>query len=380
MRRNKEYNVLVGGSCFIILVVLIFIAIISNAFGQQKLEIELDAPDGVFVTSNGEDEFTIQLAQATVNVKIKVNSVTSVVPTPAPPTPTPTPSPSPTPTAEPTPAPTATPSPVVCNSTISAGANVQNAINAASSGQTVCLNAGTYSITGQLLMKTNVRLYCHEGAILDGNQGSEVGPRFNSNVSGATIQNCEIKEMYNGVRIGGSNNFVLDNNIHSSAYQGVLQTAGSGNVIAGNTIHDNGDVCTSTAWGGYSPRHCHAVYFSNPSGFCSNQVGNIVRNNYLGPEGGVGVNFNGQPCPSHKIDQTLIENNQIVDVNSGVALWYGTSNTIIRDNDFVIQNPPTSNMPNSLKYAVTLWGGGGLTRTGNTYSLMSGYGEFATYQ
>ncbi|MCA9808737.1 MAG: hypothetical protein KC473_00210, partial [Candidatus Dadabacteria bacterium] len=103
MRRNKQDNVLIGGACFIVLVVLIFIAIIANgASGQQQtLEVEYDVPEGVIVTSNGEDEFTIQLAQATVNVKIKVKSVTSVVPTPAPPTPTPTPSPSPTPTPPP---------------------------------------------------------------------------------------------------------------------------------------------------------------------------------------------------------------------------------------------------------------------------------------
>lgn len=613
MRRNKEYNVLIGGACFIVLVVLIFIAIIANAASnQQTLEVEYDVPEGVIVTSNGEDEFTIQLAQATVNVKIKVKSVTSVVPTPAPPTPGPTPTPSPTPspppdslivsedcsgeyldatgldtpdtgtdwekvedtggsarftfsdapntcmaypnqvsqrvlykavpepetidsaldfvmtrfcdtastcttwttggflnyidncnyyaaqfygsaTSEdtkririgkvvdcdrtsladtfvaltasdvfrferigsdltvyingteilsaedsdlitgggagifagnaiietdkahtvnqiddfhvyenteseprptpsptpsptaspaPTPAPTATPSPVVCNSSVNAGSSIQNAINAASAGQTVCPNAGTHNITGtgQLLGKANVHIYCKEGAVLNFNQAQNSGLRFNSNAGGGSVQNCEIKNAWNGIFIGASNVQALDNYIHDNLFQGILKTAGSYAVMAGNTIEDNGASCTQDIWGGYSPRHCHSIYISNPSGFCSNQVGDIIRNNYLGPEGGVGVNFNGQPCPSHKIDQTLIEGNQIVNTNSGVALWYGTSNTVIKNNDFVIQDPPTSNMPNSLKYAVTLWGGGGVTRTGNTYSLMSGYGEFATYQ
>ena len=168
------------------------------------------------------------------------------------------------------------------------------------------------------------------------------------------------------MKVTGDGNIVRNNYIHGNHYNGVLITAASQNVIEGNRIERNGTRCFDKAWGGNSPRHCHDVYLSNPKGYCDNMSGNRVLNNYLGPSTGAGVNFNGEPCPGFYIEGTIIKGNELVDVNTGIALWHGTRYTV-------------SNMTDTLKAAISVWGGAAKEpiMSGNTFRLKPGYREFS---
>jgi Right handed beta helix region len=106
------------------------------------------------------------------------------------PTPTPTPTPRPTATPAPTPTPTPTPtpsSPTGCTTTVPAGGSIQNAVNAAANGATVCLTAGA--------------TYTHTASVVISNKSN-----FTIDGKGATIK---VNGYFSGglVRfVGGSNN------------------------------------------------------------------------------------------------------------------------------------------------------------------------------
>jgi parallel beta-helix repeat protein len=340
--KGEEFNFTVGGVCIILMfIMIIFMTYCPAAYAT-------DIPGG-----------------STYKSKYKGESIMCVVSAPKP-TPAPVPSPAPG---------------VVCSKSVSKVGDAQALVNDSVAGQTVCMEPGTYNFTVAFYPRTGIRIYCKPGAKLVFDGGSQESVRFNTNVTGATVEGCEIVNGWDGVKVTGDGNTVRNNYIHDSLYMGVLITASSGNVIDGNKIENNGRGEITIA--GFSPRHAHDVYVSNPAGYCKTMAGNQIISNYLGPSVGAGVNFNGNDCSKlgYYIEGTLVEGNQIVDVNTGIPLWYGTKNTVIKNNSFSIQNPPPSNMVDSLKYAITVWGGAANepTMTGNTYKLKAGYGEFKRY-
>lgn len=360
--KNMGFIIRVGGISIIILCAMISVAFCLVAYAA-------DVPCGSAYTAKYRWE------------KVRcVQPLTAPAPTPVP-APRPTPAPTPAPTPTPTPSPTLPPSGVICSKTITNVNEAQAKVNESVAGQTVCMEPGEYKFQAAFYLRTGVRVYCKPGAKLIFAGRSQEGVRSLTNVQRATIEGCEIVNGWDGVKVTGDGNTVRNNYIHDSLYMGVLITASSGNVIDGNKIENNGRGVLTIP--GFSPRHAHDVYVSNPAGYCKPMIGNQVINNYLGPSGGAAVNFNGNDCSKlgFYIEKTLVEGNQIVDVNTGIPLWYGTKSTVIKNNSFSIQNPPPSNMVDSLEYAITVWGGAASepTMTGNTFKLIAGYGEFKRY-
>ncbi len=283
---------------------------------------------------------------------------------------------------KPTPAPVPSPAPeVVCSKTASKVGDAQAFVNDSVAGQTVCMEPGTYNFTVAFYPRTGVRIYCKPEAKLVFDGGEQEAVRFNTNVTGAIVEGCDISGGWDGVKDTGKNNITRNNYIHNNKYMGWLCAGCSGSTFENNKSENNGTECNQAGWGGYSPRHCHDIYVSNPNGYCGNMDGAKILNNTLGPGGGFGISINGYFCSSNSINGTLIEGNTITDTNAGIGLYYYTRNTVIRNNSITIQNPPPSNMPEGLKYAITVWGGAANepAMTGNTYKLKAGYGEFKRY-
>lgn len=297
---------------------------------------------------------------------------TSPPSTPAPP---PEPTPAPEPTAPPTPAPTV--APVICSKTAGTATEAQAAVNSAVTGQTVCIEEDV-DFPGTFYMKSGVRATCLMGVTLTFDGGNQEGVRFNTNVSGAQIDSCEITGGWDGVKVTGDNNIVRDNYIHGNKYQGVLVTAASNNVIENNVIEKNGTSCILDPQVGESPRHCHDVYLSNPNNYCKPMTGNRVVNNLLGPIGGAAVNINSDPCRTEGIRNTVITGNEVVNANMCVALYYGTSGTVIHNNICTILNPYPSNLPSGMKYGIQSWGApaGEPSMSNNSFILRSDYEEY----
>lgn len=286
------------------------------------------------------------------------------------------------PTAKPTAAPTVMIEPeVVCSKSVTQVSTAQSVVNSAVSGQTVCVEPGTYNFPVAFFMKSGVRVYCKPGAKLVFDGGSQEGVRFNTSVTGATIEGCDISGGWDGVKDTGKGNIVKNNYIHNNKFMGILGVAVSNANYTGNRIEDNGSFCSTAGWGGYSPRHCHNVYISNTQGYCVPMANNKVTDNYLGRSGGFGVSVNGYYCPNHLIANTLISGNTIVDPNAGVGLYYYTSGTSITGNSFTIQNPPPSDMPSSMWCAVIAWVEQ-ISQTmlnTNTFSLKPGVAQYCQY-
>lgn len=293
------------------------------------------------------------------------------------PTPTPVPVPMPTPKPTATPAPTPAPPSVVCSKTARTATEAQSAVNSSVAGQTVCIEE-SIKFAPAFYPKKDVRIHCKPGVKLEFDGGNQEGVRFNTNVSGAQIDGCEITGGWDGVKVTGDNNTVRNNYIHGNKYQGVLVTAASGNTIEGNRIERSGTSCVLSSPIGESPRHCHDVYLSNPSGYCKPMNGNKVINNFLGSIGGAAVNINSEPCKSEKIRNTVISGNEILNANMCVALYYGTDGTVIENNMCTILNPYPSNLPVSMKYGVITWGApsGEPRMNNNDFILKSDYGEY----
>jgi parallel beta-helix repeat protein len=243
------------------------------------------------------------------------------------------------------------------------------------------MEPGMYNFTVAFYPRSGVRIFCKPGAKLVFDGGEQEAVRFNTNVAAAIVEGCDISGGWDGVKDTGKNNIIRGNYVHNNKYQGILCAGCNGSLMRGNKIGNNGISCTRPEWGGNSPRHCHDIYISNPGGYCANMTGIKIIDNILGPSGGLGLSVRGQDCTSHWIDGILIEGNEFVDNAAGLSLFYRTRNSVVRNNSFTIQSPPPSNMVESLKYAITVWGGAANepAMTGNTYKLKAGYGEFKRY-
>jgi len=309
---------------------------------------------------------------STYKSKYKGETIRCVMPAPKP-TPVATPIPTPLPTPVPTP-----PSGVVCSKTVSTAGNVQSAINGSVAGQTVCLEPAVYNFTSALLMKAQVYLHCKPGAKLVFNGTSQVGVRFNTGADRATISGCEITNAWDGVKDSGKYNTVKNNYIHHNKYQGYLCAACTNATIEGNRIENQGTECNQVAWGGYSPRHCHNIYISNPSGYCTAMSGFKIINNQLGANGGFGVSINGYFCPGYYIDGSIVEGNTFTDTSAGIGLYYQTRNTSIKNNSTNILNPPSSDMSVSMKCGMVAWGEQ-INESGNVFNLRSDYKKTCQY-
>lgn len=171
--------------------------------------------------------------------------------------PTPTPSPTLTPTPTPSPTPTPTPPPSTgCTVTLSSGASVQAAIDAAAAGSTICLGDGNYTgfiVTKALTIRGG---HIHEdrsrvvevmasGVTLDGIEVSGAnlyefgsGVRF-LNVSSGTIKNCFLHDNEaQNLDLTRANNMIVTNCEISRSGVGIWVYQSTGYDIFENDIHD----------------------------------------------------------------------------------------------------------------------------------------------
>ena len=368
VNKNKSYNFTMGEICMILLMLAVyFLAIFPTHYVHAT-----DIPCG-----------------STYTAKVRGEKIRCVTPT-SKPAPVPVPTAAPKPVATPVPTPVPTSVPVLYDKLVNPGESIQAAINSvtgtAAARKIVIVKGGKWTLNAKLNMKSYVLVRAYPGTrpVIDPGTCAQCSVWFGTNATGAEFSGFEVSGGWDGISIHGSGNTVKNNKIHGQWYTSILVVSVSNTLIEGNETYNNGLNCKG--WptpNDISPRHCHDVYLSNVPGYCTQMKGNKIINNYLGSSMGAGVNFNGNDCAKtgFYIDGTLVEGNEIVDVNTGIPLWHGTKNTIIRNNSFSIQNPPPSDMPVSLKAAITVWGGASdePQMSGNTYKLKAGYGEFKRY-
>ena len=286
------------------------------------------------------------------------------------------------------------------------GQSIQSAIDNASSGETVWVKPGTWTLNSALLMKRGVSVKAYEDMVAYDWDSDTVNPdhpyiipghcdecgiRWNTNQGDNEFSGFEIAGGHSGLDIHADNVTVTNNWIHDTDLTSIFIASSSNILIEHNKTERDGQDCTSDAWtnsvdGSHtSPRHCHSIYLSNIPGFCG--MSNVtVRENYLSYSGGSAVNFNGNECAiagQPGIDDTLIELNTIVNVKVGPALWHGTSGTVIRDNDITILEPytppnATDDLPVGMKCGIVAWDESP-TNSGNTFNLRSDYDQFCQY-
>ena len=319
--------------------------------------------------------------------------------------PSPTPAPTPSPTPAPAPVPTPAPGAIRAGDKIVvAGQSIQSAINDASSGQTVWVKSGTWTLNSQLVMKRGVNVKAYPGMEAYDWDTDTINPshpyiipgtclrcgiRWGQNQGNNEFSGFEVAGGHSGIDIHADNVIVTNNWIHDTDYTSIFIASSSNILVEHNKTERDGQYCSgwlnSVDGSNISPRHCHSVYLSNIPGYCG--MSNVtIRANYLSDSGGSAVNFNGDVCAKagdEPISNTLIELNKIVDVNIGPALWHGTTGTVIRDNAITIRNPYTP--PNStndlsvgMKCGIAAWDETP-TKSGNIFDLRSGYKQSCQY-
>ncbi|MEZ4547545.1 MAG: right-handed parallel beta-helix repeat-containing protein [Thermodesulfobacteriota bacterium] len=265
--------------------------------------------------------------------------------------------------------------------------SIQNAVDNARAGDTIQVKNGVYNegvvfkISGTSSKPITLINYPGHSPVIDPGRGkypSECCPsdgplRVEFRAEWIIMEGFEIRYGWDGVKVFKPHNTIRNNWIHHNRYQGVLVISTDDIFIVGNTVEKNGTdpgACYDSAWGGESPRHCHAVYISDYS--CTSASNITIRGNVLSNQGGSGVNFNGYGC-STKIQNTLIENNVIENTHYGTAMWYSVQGSMVVNNTFVIGQIPNTNATNHTFVAV--WGS-----TGNVFKNNIFYSERSDVQ
>jgi len=225
---------------------------------------------------------------------------------------------------------------------------IKDAVIQAGPGQTILVKNGTYNrkldfrTSGTARYPITLKAYNGHKPVLDFSNSPDENPRVEIDADYITIEGLEIRNGWDGVKIHGDNNIVLNNFIHDNDYQGVLIVNAGNNIIENNTISRNGiKPGTCIFDGASSPRHCHGIYISNYEckGGCD---GNVIRGNHILTHGGTGIQWNGISC-KNLIEHTVVENNRIENNSWGIVLYHGVYNSVIRNNTFISRSMPRTN-------------------------------------
>lgn len=149
-----------------------------------------------------------------------------------------------------------------CTTTVTAPASIQAAVNAASSGDVICLS-GTFSQSLTIpASKSRITLTSASNAVLDGTGPADAGTTLDANfaiqlldgVSGVTIENLEIRD-YPGSRgsaiqawdVSTSGITVRNNSLRDNNWNGILVGSEGGFIhtnwmVKDNTVTNNGFV------------------------------------------------------------------------------------------------------------------------------------------
>lgn len=180
------------------------------------------------------------------------------------------------------------------------------------------------------------------------------------------VDGLHFSKCSSGLFVSGKHITIRNGSIRNNKGQGILLASTSQILIENNLIENNG-----TRESGFSipcpyppganepnpstrPQQCHGIYISvNPQPStkqCETTSHITIRRNILRNHGGRGVQFNNQSgCGSQwssgggKIEEVLIENNQIENNSVGVILFGWVEKTRILNNTFLLNKIPLTN-------------------------------------
>lgn len=254
------------------------------------------------------------------------------------------------------------PTPIIVASEGGDYTTIGAAYAAAYCGDVIQVREGTYTLSATL----NINKTCSSGNEITIQNYPDESPevtctdprtgfkRVEFNGQWNIWDGIEVYGCYDGLKVYQSNNTIKNSHIHHNFYQGILVIASSVELvnvtIDNNTIEYNGftddgitSECKDASWNPTPPhisqKHCHAVYFSDFG--CSGMDGMTITNNILRNHAGRGIQWNGQGCSS-KMVNSVVTGNTIENNSYGLALWYNVDDSIITENEFIMNSHPTS--------------------------------------
>jgi len=203
---------------------------------------------------------------------------------------------------------------------------IQEAVNAAHSGDIILMSAGTYY---EHVIVTKTLSLTSDGAntIIDGDGTGSVVSVMEDNVyiSGFTIQNGERC----GILLQSDSNTILGNIITTNIFDGIIANQSSNNRIVQNKISSNGDGPSGLRWG------VGIGLISSNSNIISNNAisNNVVGGISLGSSYYNIVNYNTITNQSAGVtlghsSGNIVSDNVMILNGNGIAMHYSTKNTI----------------------------------------------------
>jgi parallel beta-helix repeat protein len=203
---------------------------------------------------------------------------------------------------------------------------IQQAIDAASSGDTVYVRAGTYYEHATIDKSLILQGENTDTTIID---GSGDGIVIYVEADHVTIDGLTVVNGTNGIRVRQSEAVVITNNRFSQHYEVAVGLSDSSNVTLGsNKIHDS-QFGASTSNVSNTLIADNEVYHNDLAGiYTSNSYELVIAGNevhdHSGLEGGIRVSWGS--------DGVTVERNSVYANRRGIALANDAANSIVRDN------------------------------------------------
>lgn len=235
----------------------------------------------------------------------------------------------------------AIPFPGACDVVVDGG-SIQSALDGARPRSTVCVKNGVYR--GKVnISKTGIVLKNYPGHKPVIIPGYGTGNRVEINAPETTVEGFEISGGYEGVKIYRPNTTIRNNYIHDNKFAGILIVSTDNNLIVDNDIELNGTCgkrCDMPGQVRLSPKNVHGIYISDY--LCKGARNNIIRNNVVKDNPGMGINFNGSFC-DRGITGTIVEGNELINNSWGIALFYNVRDSRFRNNRLSVSSHPGTN-------------------------------------
>jgi len=198
--------------------------------------------------------------------------------------------------------------------------SIQEAINNASTGDTIFVYKGIYSESIVIYKKIN--LIAEKGVVLDFNKTDDIVSinADGSRIKGFIIRKC-IGGVYFGIKIEKSNNIVLENNVFVNNSGNSIYLYYSSNIkILNNTFYDDGIFIV----GEKSDWDSHTIL--------NNSVDNLPIFYYKNK---TNLNLSKLDCGQiilANCTRSIIKNNNVSKSNIGIFLGFSNNNSIIKNN------------------------------------------------
>ena len=245
-----------------------------------------------------------------------------------------------------------------CTTTLAPGADIQLAINNASPGSVICLEAGTYTPTGTIELNKQIELRGPQSnvdprttcastrtdptleAVIDGGNGDIILSVTSDDVTidGLTIQNGRF-DLISSPAGGGITNLNIRNNIvtDASGDEGIQIRDCASCVIELNLVFDTeGDginMCCGSTNGAIRFNEVHAIRSSNAAIYVYEADSIAITDNYVYDViNNDAIKMGGSGCASNlEAPNGSIERNVVRDVvQDGITVY--SSNTVVRGN------------------------------------------------